>query len=274
MSEVGKQILENLLVVPLGMDPAQMRAQVDVPAPVVPPVAPEKKDDDVAAAEISQSIIRTFQTFYIEKKYEDAAKVIQDAIGTEKATGTVIEALRAEWGKELLEQATKLNFLRGAMPKFSGFITAATDKWSALDEKKYEDAAKVIQDAIGTEKATGTVIEALRAEWGKELLEQATKLNFLRGAMPKFSGFITAATDKWSALDEKEKEAAVEYLKRIGKKMTMDMKGRIEGLTASTDSAEVMMLAMMVYMFGVGISGEGHMKGKEKGEGEGAAASA
>lgn len=206
MSEVGKQILENLLVVPLGMDPAQMRAQVDVPAPVVPPVAPEKKDDDVAAAEISQSIIRTFQTFYIEKKYEDAAKVIQDAIGTEKATGTVIEALRAEWGKELLEQATKLNFLRGAMPKFSGFITAATDKWSALDEK--------------------------------------------------------------------EKEAAVEYLKRIGKKMTMDMKGRIEGLTASTDSAEVMMLAMMVYMFGVGISGEGHMKGKEKGEGEGAAASA
>lgn len=204
MSGVGKQILENVMaVVPLGIDPAQMRGQVDVP----PPVAPEKKDDVASEAtptEISQSMIRTFQTFYIEKKFEDAAKVIQDAIGAEKVEGTVLEALKAEWSKELLEQATKLNFLRGAMPKFSGFITAATDKWTALDEK--------------------------------------------------------------------EKEAAVEYLKRIGKKMTTDLKGRIEGLAASSDSAEVMMLAMMVYMFGVGISGEGHMKPAK--EGEGAAASA
>jgi len=202
MSSIGKKILDETIacpVVPLGMDPAQMRANE-------PPKPAETKDDagDADPVEISQSIIRTFQTFYIEKRYEDAAKAIMDAVGSPEAAKPVIEALKAEWSKALLEQATKLNFLRSSMPKFSGFLKTATEKWAALDDK--------------------------------------------------------------------EKEAAVEYLKRIGKKMTMDMKGRIEGLTKDTASEEVMLMAMMVYMFGVGISGEGHLTTKEKGEGEEAAA--
>lgn len=207
--KIGQQILETIAcpVVPIGMDPAQMRAEQDKkPAERKP--TPETPPADDEAVEISQSVLRAFQVFYIEKKYEEAAKLIQDATG------------------------------------------------SSTEAKP--------------------VLEALKAEWSKALLEQATKLNFLRSAMPKFSGFITTATEKWTALDDKEKESAAEYLKKIGKKMITDMKGRIDALTKDTASEEVMMLAMMVYMFGVGISGEGHvaqaMKGK--GEGEGATAEA
>ena len=202
MKKVGQQILENIAcpVVPIGMDPAQMRADQDK-KPVEQKPTPTTPAADDEAVEISQSVLRTFQTFYIEKRYEEAAKVIQDATG------------------------------------------------SSTEAK--------------------SVLEALRAEWSKALLEQATKLNFLRSSMPKFTGFITMATEKWTALDDKEKEATVEYLKRIGRKMITDLKGRLDALTKDTTSEEVMMLAMMVYMFGVGISGEGHLAQAMKGKGEG-----
>lgn len=193
---IGETILETIAapMIPLGADPAQMRAdQGDGEEP------DEKKEDepDEEPMELSKSVLRTFHSFYIEGKHQEAAETIAEAVG--EVDGEV-KTSEAEWAE---------------------FIAEAS----------------------------------------------ASKLNFLRKSMMKFQPFLNTAKGSWEKLSDKQKESAVKFLQGKSSKMATELKSLVGGLTAKSPADKVMMAAMMAYMFGVGMSGEGAV-GESEDQGE------
>ena len=212
MIGTGKKILEEAVFtgIPLGSSADQMRADQDKP-PEPPPEPPPKEDDkdegssDDDRGELDsmvphQSMV-SFQSFYIEGKFEDAAKVMADVLGV---------------GKE-------------------------DDPLEVDDEK-------------------------VKAEWARFISEQEAKFSFLRKAMIKFNAFLGTAKSSWDKLSDQQKKSATKFLKGKASKMGTELKSLLSGLDEKSPADKVLMAAMLAYMFGVGMSGEGAVAGESSDE--------
>jgi len=231
----GKKILDEAVFagLPLGADPAQVRAEQDKDkddgeecetpgqkkrsggkgkglgkgggrGPLGTPSSEGEEDGatpDGEATEIPHQALVTFQSFYIEGKYEEAAKAAAEALGI-----------------------------------------GESDDPMEVDEEK------------------------VRAEWARCIAEQESKFNFLRKSMLKFNTFLGTAKGSWDGLSDKQKESAVKFLKSKASKMSSELKSLLGGLTEKSPADKVLMAAMLAYMFGVGMSGEGAIAGESDGE--------
>lgn len=103
--------------------------------------------------------------------------------------------------------------------------------------------------------------EAELKEFGKMILsEQATSLAFLRGSLPKLSGAIEAAAERWKGLDEKKQKSTLRWLTKVGVKAARELKRIVSDLKDTSDPKDIMLVAMIVYLFGLGVSGEGKIE--------------
>jgi len=134
-------------------------------------------------------------------------------------------------------------------------------------EGNHEEAAKVMAELFGLDdEPFEEDEEKVKADWARFISEQESKFNFLRKGMIKFNTFLGTAKSSWDKLSDAQKESATKFLKSKASKMSAELKSLLSGLDAKSPSDKVLMAAMLAYMFGVGMSGEGAVAGESDGE--------
>lgn len=244
---IGKSILEYVAtpMIPLGADPAQMRSDQEPPKDLSEMDNKEKAKDLFAFSEILKGAGAA-----MNKGDEDRAKSmaqqalqrLQDFLAKKKEEG------EGEHDHHISDEPP-MEVSKSAIRTFHAFYI----------EGRHEDAAQAIADALSLSKDDGpTVSETSEVEWAEFLAEaSATKFNFLRKSMLKFHTFLGTAKSSWEKLSDKQKESAVKFLQSKASKMATELKSLVGGLTTKSPPEKILMAAMMAYMFGIGLSGEG-----------------
>lgn len=234
MKKTGRKILDEAVFAgpPLGADMRQMRATQDDPPP--PPDAEELSEKDGTCPSCG----------YKGKSKKD---------GTCPKCGAKMEESKDEEDDERGELDSMVP--HQSLVSFQSFYL----------EGKFEDAAKVMADALGVDDEDDPLElddEKVKAEWARFIAEQESKFSFLRKSMIKFNTFLGTAKSSWDKLPEAQKKSAAKFLKSKASKMGTELKTLLSGLDEKSPADKVMMAAMLAYMFGVGMSGEGAITGE------------
>lgn len=235
----GQQILDEAVFagVPLGADPAQMRADQDA---AVPPPAPVPEPEPIA--EMTGTCPKCAYKGKSNKK------------GMCPKCGAKMEAAEEK------DDPAELDHLWVPPQSLISFQ-------SFYQEGKHEEAAKLMAGVLGVGEETLEVDEEkAKAEWARIVSEAAAKFNFMRKAMMKFNSFIGTAKSSWDKLPEAQKKTATKFLKSKASKMSAELKTMLGGLDEKSPADKVLMAAMLAYMFGVGMSGEGALAAESSDE--------
>lgn len=194
---VGETLLETIAapMIPLGADPKQMRA--DQEADGAGSEDGEKKEDekDEEPMELSKAVLRTFHSFYIEGKHQEAAETIAEAVGEPEGD---VPTSEAEWAEFIAEaSATKLNFLRKPMMKFQPFLNTAKGSWDKLSDKQKESAVKFLQSKA-SKMATElkSLVGGLTAKSPADKVLMASMLAYMFGVGMSGEGAVGESEDQ------------------------------------------------------------------------------
>ncbi len=236
----GQQILDEAVFagVPLGADPVQMRADQDA---AVPPAEPVPEPEPIA--EMTGTCPKCAYKGKSNKK------------GMCPKCGAKMEA--AEEKDDELDNLDNLWVPPQSLISFQTFY----------QEGKHEEAAKLMAGVLGVgEEVVEVDEEKVKAQWARIVSEASAKFSFLRKAMIKFNSFIGTAKSSWDKLPEAQKKTATKFLKSKASKMGAELKSLLGGLDEKSPADKVLMAAMLAYMFGVGMSGEGALAAESSDE--------